>query len=189
MVAAKTAVAIGLLVATRVPVQQHASLAITLMTAQLAMAVRHTTQIVRHTATAITQVAQSVLHLVVAVMTAMRVQHAVMAQVATAALQIKTVLLETAKTAQRAQVLVVASATATVQSDLHTASQIHRVLKTALQSAVGQKIVAVILLAKSATQTVLTAQHAMIHANQVSVVLATQTQTRRLSSKTRFLSA
>jgi hypothetical protein len=189
MVAAKTAVAIGRrMVATAgiqvIRVQQHASLATTQMTAQLAMVVRLTTQIVLLMVTA-----THAHHSAVAAMTVMLVQHVVMAQVATAALQIKTVLLETAKTAQRAQVLVVASATATAQSDLHTASQIHRVLKTALQSAVGQKIVAVILLAKSATQTVLTAQHAMIHVNQVSVVPATQTQTRRLSSRTRFLSA
>jgi hypothetical protein len=144
------------------------------MTAQLVMVVRLTTQIVLLMVTA-----THAHHSAVAAMTVMLVRHVVMAQAATAGLQIKTVLLETAKTAQRAQVLVVASATATVQSELHTASQIHHVLKTALQSAVGQK---------GAIQTVLTAQHAMIHANQVSVVHATQTQTRRLSSKTRFLS-
>jgi hypothetical protein len=101
-------------------------------------------------------------------------------------------LLVTAKTVQHVQVLVVASATATVQSVLHTASQILHASKTALQSAVGQKIAAVtqvaIHLAKRETQTVQTVQHAMTHANHHSAVLATQTQTRRLSSKTRFLS-
>jgi hypothetical protein len=94
------------------------------------------------------------------------------------------VLLVTAKTVQHVQVLAVASATATVQSVLHTASQIRHASKIALQSAVGQKTV----VAKSAIQTVQTVQHAMIHANQLSVAHATQTQTRRLSSKTRFLS-
>jgi hypothetical protein len=181
MVAAKTAVAIGRrMVATAgiqvIRVQQHASLATTQMTAQLAMVVRLTTQIVLLMVTA-----THAHHSAVAAMTVMHVRHAV-------TMSVNLVLLETARTAQRVQVLVVASATATVQSALHTANRIHRVSKTALQSAVGQKTVAVILLAKSATQTVLTAQHAMIHANQVSVVHATQTQTRRLSSKTRFLS-
>jgi hypothetical protein len=41
---------------------------------------------------------------------------------------------------------------------------------------------------KTATLTVQTAQPAMIRANQPSAVLASRTQTRRLSSKTRFLS-
>jgi hypothetical protein len=94
------------------------------------------------------------------------------------------VLLVTAKIAQRVLVLVVASATVTAQSALLMASQIPHVSKTALQSAVGQKIV----VAKSAIQIALTAQHAMTHANQLSVVHAMQTQTRRLSSRTRFLS-
>jgi hypothetical protein len=97
-----------------------------------------------------------------------------------------------ARTVQHVQGLVVASATATVQSVLHTASQILHASKTALQSAVGQKIAGVtqvaIHLAKNATQTVQTVQHAMTHANHHSAVLATQTLTRRLSSKTRFLS-
>ena len=130
--------------------------------------------------------------LVVAAMIVTRVQHAVMAQAATAGLQIKTVLLVTAKIVQHVQVLVVASATVTVQSVLHTVSQIQLDSKTALQSAVGQKIAVVIQvvihLVKSATQTVRTVQHAMIHANHHSAVHATQTQTRRLSSRTRFLS-
>jgi hypothetical protein len=131
-------------------------------------------------------------HLVVAAMIVTHVQHVVMAQVATAGLQIKTVLLVTAKIVQLVQVLVVASATATVQSVLHTESQIQLVSKTALQSAVGQKIAVVtqvaIHLAKSAIPTVRIAQHVMILANHHSVVHATQTQTRRLSSRTRFLS-
>jgi hypothetical protein len=167
MVAAKTAVAIGHLVATRVPVQQHVSLATTQMTAQPVMAARHTTQIV--------------LHLVVAAMTAMHARLAV-------TMSANHVLLVTAKIAQHAQVLVVASATATVQSALHTASQIHRVSKIAPQSAVGLKTVVVIQVAKSATQTALTAQHAMTHASHHSAAHATQTQTRRLSSKIRYLS-
>jgi hypothetical protein len=101
---------------------------------------------------------------------------------------VRHVLLVTAKTVQHVQVLEVASATATVQSALLTASQILHALKTALQSAVGQKIAVVTQVAKNETQIVLTAQHAMIHANQLSVAHATQTQIRRLSSKTRFLS-
>jgi hypothetical protein len=168
MVAAKTAVAIGHLVATRAPVQQHASLATTQKTAQPVMAARHTTQIV--------------LHLVVGAMTAMHAR-------LVATMSANHAHLVTAKIAQHAQVLVVASATATALSALHTASQIHHVLKTALQSAVGQKTVAVILLAKSATQIAQTAQPAMTHASHHSAAHATQTQTRRLSSKTRFLSA
>jgi hypothetical protein len=98
------------------------------------------------------------------------------------------VLLVTAKIAQRVQVLVVASGTVTAQSALLMASQIPHVSKTALQSAVGQKIVVVTQLAKREIQIVLTAQHVTIHANQLSVVHAMQTQTRRLSSRTRFLS-
>jgi hypothetical protein len=98
----------------------------------------------------------------------------------------------TAKIVQRVQVLAVASATATAQSALHTASQILHASKTALQSAVGQKIAVVIQVvtqvAKKETQTGQTVQLAMIHANQLSAVHATQTLTRRLSSRTRFLS-
>jgi hypothetical protein len=116
-------------------------------------------------------------HLVVAAMTAMLVQHVV-------TMNVNLALLVTVKTVQHVQVLVVASATATVQSVLRTVSQIPRASKTALQSAVGQKIAVV----KNAIQTVLTVQHAMIHANHHSAVHATQTQTRRLSSKTRCLS-
>jgi hypothetical protein len=172
MVAAKTAVAIGHLVATRAPVQQHASLATTQKTAQPVMAARHTTQIV--------------LHLVVAAMTAMHVR-------LVATMSANHAHLVTAKIAQHAQVLVVASATATALSALHTASQIHRVSKIAPQSAVGLKTVVVIQVAiqtaKSATQIAQTAQPAMTHASHHSVEHATQTQTRRLSSKTRFLSA
>jgi hypothetical protein len=98
----------------------------------------------------------------------------------------------TAKIVLRVQVLVVASATATAQSVLHTASQILHASKTALQNAVGQKIAVVTQgvtqVAKKETQTVQTVQLAMILANQLSAVHATQTQTRRLSSRTRFLS-
>ena len=57
MVAAKTAVAIGHLVATKALVQQHASLVTTQMIEQLAMVARHTTQIVLHMATAMAQLA------------------------------------------------------------------------------------------------------------------------------------
>jgi hypothetical protein len=102
------------------------------------------------------------------------------------------VVLVTAKIVQRAQALAVASVIAIVRSVLHTASQIHLALKTAPQSAVGQKIAVVTLvviqIVKKEIQTVLIAQHAMIHANQLSVAHVTQTQTRRLFSKTRFLS-
>jgi hypothetical protein len=177
-VVVKTAVAIGLLVETKVPVQLHASLVTTLMTAQLAMVVRHTTQIVRRTVTAMEQLAQSVLLTVTVIhvrhaMTAMHVQRVV-------TMNANLVLLVTAKTVRHVQVLVVASATATVQSVLHTASQIHHVSKTATQSVVHGL--------RTETPIVRTAQHAMIHANHLSVVHVTQTQTRRLSSKTRFLS-
>jgi hypothetical protein len=133
------------------------------MTAQPVMAARHTTQIVRLMATAITQVVQSVLHLVVVAMTVMRVQHVV-------TMSVNRAPLVTAKIARHAQVLVVASATATVQSALHTASQTHHDLKTAPQSADGQKIAVAILLAKRETLTALTVQHEMIHANQLSAV-------------------
>jgi argonaute-like protein implicated in RNA metabolism and viral defense len=153
------------------------------------VAVLPTIQIVRHTAI-VMQIARHAhgVHAMtahLAAMIAMLVQHVVTMNVSLA-------LLVTAKIVQHVQVLVVASATATVQSVLHTASQIHLASKTALQSAVGQKIVVVtqvaIHLAKSAIPTVQTVQHAMIHANHHSAVHATQTQTRRLSSKTRFLS-
>jgi hypothetical protein len=135
------------------------------------------------------KIAMRVLRMATA-MTAALVTHVLLSE---AVMQIvRHVLLVTAKIVQHVQVLVVASATATVQSVLHTASQIHLASKTALQSAVGQKIVVVtqvaIHLAKSAIPTVQTVQHAMIHANHHSAVHATQTQTRRLSSKTRFLS-
>jgi hypothetical protein len=164
----------------------------------IAMIVHHvvTAQLM---ATATTQVVQSVQTMVVVTgrqeamkarvvrlkrlgvhaMIAMRARH-----MATAMQIAHHVLLVTAKIVQHVQVLVVASATATVQSVLHTASLIHHASKTALQSAVGQKTA----VAKSAIQTVLTVQHVMIHANQLSVAHATQTQIRRLSSKTRFLS-
>jgi hypothetical protein len=167
-VVVKTAVATGLLAETKV---QAARQVVVLLTTQTAQA----------TATATTRVVQSVHHMVTAIhvrhsvvvaMTVMRVQHAAMTNVSH-------VLLVTAKIVQHVQVLVVASATATVQSVLHTASQILHASRTALQSAVGQKIV---------TQTAQTVQRAMIHANQLSAAHVTQTQTRRLSSKTRFLS-
>jgi hypothetical protein len=136
------------------------------MTAQLAMVVRHTTQIVLHTATVMVQLVQSV-------------RHAMTARLAVT-MSANRALLVTAMTVRHVQVLVVASATATAQSVRLTANQIQLVSKTATQSVVhGLKI---------ATQTVLTVQHVMIHANQLSVVHAMQTQTRRLSSKTRFLS-
>jgi hypothetical protein len=150
-------------------------------------------------------------------MIAMRVRHMETAMTATlvthvlltaTAMQIaRHALLAIAKIARLVQVLALASATATAQSALRTASQILHALKTALQSAVGQKIAVVTQVARSAirkvatagfpraraitireTPTVLTAQHAMIHANQLSVAHATLTQTRRLSSKTKFLS-
>jgi hypothetical protein len=174
-VVVKTAVAIGLLAQAKVPVVHH---------------VLHTTQIVQATATAMIahlapMTAVVAHHLVVAAMIVTRVQHVV-------TMNVNLVLLVTAKIVQHVQVLVVASATATVQSVLHTESQIQLDSKTALQSAVGQKIAVAIQvaihLAKSATQTVRTVQHAMIHANHHSAVHATQTQTRRLSSRTRFLS-
>jgi hypothetical protein len=168
-VVVKTAVAIGLLVETRVLVQLHASLVTTPMTAQLAMVVLLTTQTVLHMVAMIVHLALSVLH-TETVMTALHV----------VTMNVNHVLLVTAKIVQHVQVLVVASAIATVQSALHTASQIQHVSKTATQSvAHGLKIV---------TQTVRTVQHAMIHANHHSAVHATQTQTRRLSSRTRFLS-
>jgi hypothetical protein len=177
-VVVKTAVAIGHLVETKVQVVHQ-------------VVVLLTTQIVLHTATATTRVVQSVHHMV----TVTHARHLVVAAMTAhlvVTMSVNLVLLVTAKIVQRAQVLVVASATATVQSVLHTASQIHHASKTAQQSAVGQKIVVVtqvaIHLAKSATQTVRTVQLAMIHANHHSAVHATQTQTRRLSSKTRFLS-
>jgi hypothetical protein len=174
-VVVKTAVAIGLLVETKVPEQQHASLVTTPMTAQLAMVVRHTTQIVLRTVTAMEQLAQSVLHMV----TVIHVRHAMTARLVVT-MNANLELLVTAKTVRHVQVLVVASATATVQSVLHTASQIHHVSKTATQSVVHGL--------RTGTPIVRTAQHAMIHANHLSVVHVTQTQTRRLSSKTRFLS-
>jgi hypothetical protein len=179
-VVVKTAVATGLLAQARELVVHH---------------VRLTTQIVLLMETAMTVHHAHGVHAMTARLVAMivtHVQHVVMAQAATAGLQIKTAHSETAKIVQHAQVLVVASATATVQSVLHTASQIHHASKTALQSVVGQTtavaIQVAIHLVKSATQTVRTVQHAMIHANHHSAVHATQTQTRRLSSKTRFLS-
>jgi hypothetical protein len=170
-VVVKTAVAIGRLVETKVQVDHQPVVLLT-------------TQIVQATATVMEQLAQSVrltvtaihvLHLVVAAMIATRVQHVVMTNV-------NRVLLVTAMIVQHVQDLAVASATATVQSVLHTASQIQHVSRIALQSAVGLKI------AKSATLTVRTVQHAMILANHLSAVHATQTQTRRHSSRTRFLS-
>jgi hypothetical protein len=168
MVVVKTAVATGLLAQAKELVVHHVLHSETVTIAHLALGVLAMTvqlaMIAHRVATVQATVATTVLH---AVMT--NVSH---------------VLSATAKTVQHVQVLVVASATATVQSVLHTASQILHVSKTALQSAVGQKTVA----AKSATQTVQTVQHAMIHANQLSAAHATQTQTRRLSSKTRFLS-
>jgi hypothetical protein len=162
-VVVKTAVAIGLLAQAKEPVVHHVLL---------------TTQIVQATATAMTELlapvtAIHVRHLVVAAMIVTRVQHVV-------AMNVNLVLLVTAKIVQHVQVLAVASATATVPSVLHMASQIQLVSKTALQSAIH--------LAKSATQTVRIVQHAMIPANHHSAVHATQTQTRRLSSRTRFLS-
>jgi hypothetical protein len=168
-VVVKTAVAIGHLVETKVRVQLHASLVTTLMTEQLVMVVRLITQIVLHTVTVMVQLALSVHHMV----TVIHVRHAEMTNV-------NHVLLVTAKIVRRVQVLVVASATATVQSVLHTVSQIHHVSKTVTQSAVhGLKI---------AIQTAQTVQRAMIHANRHSAAHATQTQTRRHSSRTRFLS-
>jgi hypothetical protein len=180
-VVVKTAVAIGRLVETKVQVDHQPVVLLT-------------TQIVQATATVMEQLAQSVRltvtvihahHLVVAAMIATRVQHVVMTNV-------NRVLSVTAMIVQHVQVLAVASATATVQSVLHTASQIQHVSRIALQSAVGQKTAVVIqvvtLHAKSATLTVRTVQHAMILANPLSAVRATQTQTRRLSSRTRFLS-
>jgi hypothetical protein len=138
-------------------------------------------------------------------MTAALVTHVLLT--ATAMQIARHVLLVTAKTVQHVQVLVVASATATVQSVLHTASLILHASKTALQSAVGRKTVVATQVAKSATRKVATAgfpraraimmpetpiaqtvQHAMIHASQLSVAHATQTLIRRLSSKTRSLS-
>jgi hypothetical protein len=169
-VVVKTAVAIGLLAQVKELVVHH---------------VLHTTQIVRHTVAMTVRRAPMTAvvahHLVVAAMIVTRVQHVV-------TMNVNLVLLETAMNVQHVQVLVVASATATVLSVLHTVSQIQLVSKTALQSAVGLKIAVAIHLAKSATQTVRTVQHAMIHANHHSAVHATQTQTRRLSSRTRFLS-
>jgi hypothetical protein len=195
-VVVKTAVAIGLLVATKVQVVHQPVVLLT-------------TQIVQATATAMTvhlapMIAVLAQLLVVAAMIVTRVQHAV-------TMNVNLVLLVTAKIVQHVQVLVVASATVTVQSVLHTVSQIQLVSKTALQSVVGQKIAVAILvaihLAKSATRKVATAgfpraraitvretpivrtvQHAMIHANHHSAVHATQTQTRRLSSRTKFWS-
>jgi hypothetical protein len=178
MVVVKTAVAIGHLVETKVQVVHQ-------------VVVLLTTQIVLHTATATTRVVQSVHHMV----TAIHVRHLVvdaMTAHLVVTMSVNRALLATAKIVQHVQVLVVASATATVLSVLHTASQIHLASRTAVQSAVGQKIVVVIQVvihhAKSAIQTVQTAQHAMIHANHHSAVHATQIQTRRLFSKTRFLS-
>jgi hypothetical protein len=177
----KTAVAIGRLAQAKVLVVHRVLL---------------TTQIVRLTATAMIALLAPVTvthvrHSVVVAMIAMHVQHVV-------TMSANRAHSETAKTVQHVQVLAVASATATVQSVLHTASQIHHASKTALQSAVGQKTVT----RKAATAgfpraraitiretpTVQTVQHAMIHANQLSAAPATQTQTRRLSSRTRFLS-
>jgi hypothetical protein len=172
----------------------------------IAMIVHHvvTAQLM---ATATTQVVQSVQTMVVVTgrQEAMKVRvvrlkrlgfHAMIAMrarhMATAMQIAHHVLLVTAKIVQHVQVLVVASATATVQSVLLTASLILHASKTALQSAVGQKTVVatqvVTQVAKRETQTVLTVQRAMIHANQLSVAHATQTLIRRLSSKTRFLS-
>jgi hypothetical protein len=174
-VAAKTAVATGRLVATKAPAQQHASLATTQTIVQLAIHVRHTTQTALHTVTAMVQFVQSVLLTVTVI-------HVRLAMTALRAVTMNAnrAHSETVKTVQHAVVLVVALATATAQSALHTANQIQLVLKTATQSAV--------LSLKTETQTVQTAQHAMTHASQPSVVHAIQTQTRRLSSKIRFLS-
>jgi hypothetical protein len=171
MVVVKTAVATGLLAQVKELVVHHV-----LLTTQIVQATA--TAMIAHLAPMTAVVAH---HLVVAAMIVTRVQHVV-------TMNVNLVLLVTAKTVQHVQVLVVASATATVLSVLHTANQIQLVSKTALQSAVGLKIAVVIRLAKSATQTVRTVQHAMIHANHHSAVHATQTQTRRLSSRTRFLS-
>jgi hypothetical protein len=167
-VVVKTAVATGLLAQAKVLVVHHVLHSETVTIAHLALGVL-----------AMTVQLAMIAHLVATVQaTVVTIVHRV------AMTNVSHALLVTAKTVQHVQVLVVASATATVQSVLHMANQILLASKTALQSAVGQKTV----VAKSAIQIVQTVQHAMIHANQLSVAHATQTQTRKLSSKIRYLS-
>jgi hypothetical protein len=154
---------------------QSASLATTQMTAQHATRVQLATHdlhmaTVTHVRLAMHGLLMVTAMLVRLMVAAIRVRHAMIVHVAT-------------QTAHLA-LLVVASVIATVPSAQAMDATTRLVLKSALQSAVGQMTAAV----KSATQTAQTAQLATTHVSQLSAVPVTQTQTRRHSSKTRFLS-
>ena len=145
---------------------QHASLVITQMTAQPAMAALHTAiaMTAPHAATLVTAI--HVPHTATA-MTA----HASVVQM-TAAASAQPVVCQTAhgKTATN-----------------HAATLLPAM--TAVHAAISQMTVAhAVVSLKTATQTAQTVLHEMTLASQPSAARATPTQTRRHSSKTRFLS-
>jgi hypothetical protein len=174
---------------------QHVLHTVTAMTARLGRSAQAMVAVIGHRVETKAQVAQlkklgmiaMIVQHVQRLVTAMSVQRVRLTETATS---VQPVVIQIASS-QAVHHLVVALAIAIAQSVRHTANQIQQDLKTAMQSV---EIFLEIATQEAMTlrleiQTVRIAPLVMTHVNQHFVEHAIQTQTKKLSLKTRFLSA
>ncbi|CAB4553033.1 unannotated protein [freshwater metagenome] len=174
---------------------QHVRLTATAMTAQLVRSAQAMVAVIGHRVETKAPVAQlkklgmiaMIVQHVQRLVTAMTVQHVRLTETAMT-VQHEVVLIASSRAVHHS---VVALVIAIAQSVRHTANQIQQDLKTAMQSVETFLEIATqeVMTLRLETHTVQIVPLVMTHANQHSAEHAIQTQTKKLSLKTRFLSA